>query len=505
MIPQPTLRRSPAGDDGIAMVLSLLFMLLLSALGTAMLVLSRSETLSSVNYRMMSQARYGAESGVHKAAHYLLNTYALPNTTGTDLLSNYNMAASPVTYSGQPVVLSALSGVASNYPVAATQAAFAANAVGSLPVGDATVQYSTAATLLSMRQVIPYGSNTPLTVQTWRLTARGTIEGARTAEVEVSAVIERQVVPTFTYGLFATLPGCNALEFGGNVTTDSYDSALYSMSGLPTLIPSGGHVGTNGNLTVGGSTVIKGTLSTPRTGVGDCRDGAVTAYDYQGNATIQGGILKLPQQVKFVDPAGITPLPGTSEITINGSSNCSVATWPAGSLCTMTGAGVPSVTLDPQGTEMALGNVHVVSGATLVLKAGTYNINSVQLTGNAKLRIGITAAPGPVILNIAGVGQTEPFDGESGSVISPTFIASNFRILYKGTGTLKMTGGSVTSGAVYAPNATVRVSGGADYFGAIVAKNIFFGGGAKLHRDKQLDQFFTVGPQMMSVFTWKEY
>src|SRR5687768_18510677 len=132
MMTQPSFRR----DDGIAMVLSMLFMLLLSALGTAVLVLSRSETLSSVNYRMMSQARYGAESGVHKAAHYLLNSYTLPNTSGTDLLSSYNLTVSPVTYNGQPVVLSALSGVTSNYPVAATQTAFAANAVGSVPVGN---------------------------------------------------------------------------------------------------------------------------------------------------------------------------------------------------------------------------------------------------------------------------------------------------------------------------------------------------------------------------------
>jgi hypothetical protein len=507
MIPQPTLRRSPAGDDGVAMVLSLLFMLLLSALGTAMLVLSRSETLSSVNYRMMSQARYGAESGVHKAAHYLLNSYTLPATSGTDLLSSYNLTVSPVTYNGQPVVLSSLAGVTSNYPVEATRTAFAANAVGSMPVGNATVVYSSAATLLSMRQVIPYGSIAPLTVQTWRLTARGTIQGARQAEVEVSAVIERQVVPTFLYGLFATLPGCNALEFGGNVTTDSYDSNNISwVSGLPAVAPSGGHVATNGNLTVGGSTIIKGTLSTPRTGVGDCTAGAVTAYDYQGNANIQGGILKLPQKINYIDPAGLTPLPGTTEITINGTSTCAAVPITSGS-CSITfpTAGVGAVTLDPMGTEMALGNVHVVSGATLVLKPGVYNINSVQLTGNSKLRIGTTAAPGPVILNIAGVNQTEPFDGESGSVISPTFIASNFRILYAGTGSLKMTGGSTTSATVYAPKAYVSVAGGADYFGAIVGRNIFFGGGAKLHRDKALEQFFTVGPQMMSVFTWKEY
>ena len=503
MIAPPTLRRSSAKDDGIAMVLSLLFMLLLSALGTAMLVLSRSETLSSVNYRMMSQARYGAESGVHKAAHFLLNTYTLPTSAGSDPFSNYNLAVSPVRYNNQPVVLSALSGVAPNYPIAATQTAFAANAVGSLTAGNATVDYSSAATLLSMRSVIPYGSYTPVTVQTWRLTARGTIQGARTAEVEVSAVIERQVVPTFTYGLFATLTGCNALEFGGNVTTDSYDSSNISwVSGLPAITPSGGHVATNGNLTVGGSTTIRGTHSTPRIGVGDCRDGAVTAYDYNGNATITGGILKLPQKVTYLAPAALSPLPATSEVVLNGSSTCAAVPITSGA-CSITypTMGVGSVTLDPQGTEMALANIHVTSGATLVLNAGIYNINSMQLTGNSKLRVGT----GPVILNIAGVGVEEPFDGESGSIINPTFIASNFRILYAGTGTLKLTGGSTTSGAVYAPNARVSVAGGADFFGAIVAKTIFFGGGSRLHRDRQLEQFFTVSPQMMSLFTWKEY
>jgi len=503
MMTKPALRPSSAGDEGIALVLSLLFMLLLSALGTAMLVLSRSETLSSVNYRMMSQARYGAESGVHKAAHYLLNSYTLPAATGSDPLSNFDTTQSPVRYSGQPVVLSSLTGVTANYPVEAKKTAFAAATQGSLPVGDATVLYTAAATLLSMRTVIPYASNTPIAIQTWRLTARGTIQGARQAEVEVSAVIERQVVPTFLYGLFAQMPGCNALEFGGNVTTDSYDSNNISwVSGLPARTPSGGHVATNGNLTVGGSTIVQGTLSTPRTGVGDCSAGAVTAYDYQGNASITGGILKLPQQIVYPLPALPSPMPATTEVNLNGSSTCAEVPITSGS-CSITypTAGVGSVTLDPMGTEMSLPNVHVTSGATLSLKAGTYNINSIQLTGSSKLRV----FSGPVILNVAGAGQTQPVDLESGAIINPTFIASNFRIIYAGTGLLKLTGGSTTSASVYAPAGSASVAGGADYFGAIVSRQIFFGGGSKLHRDKALEQFFSVGPQMLSVFTWKEY
>ena len=54
----------------------------MSAVGGSMMVLARTEAISSANYRMMSQARYGAEAGVHRAIHFLLNSYAKPGTAG---------------------------------------------------------------------------------------------------------------------------------------------------------------------------------------------------------------------------------------------------------------------------------------------------------------------------------------------------------------------------------------------------------------------------------------
>ena len=84
--------------------------------------LSQTETYSSMNYRLMSQARYGAESGIQKAANYLLYTYAAPVDRRADPIANYNTTVSPVTCTngcpniGQPVVLSANAAVPSNYP-----------------------------------------------------------------------------------------------------------------------------------------------------------------------------------------------------------------------------------------------------------------------------------------------------------------------------------------------------------------------------------------------------
>jgi len=97
--------------------MSLIFLLVLTVVGASLMLLSSSETWSSMNYRMMTQSRYGAESGVSVAANYIMNTYVAPSAAGADSLASYDTTKSPVQFGGQPVVLSSDSAVASNYPV----------------------------------------------------------------------------------------------------------------------------------------------------------------------------------------------------------------------------------------------------------------------------------------------------------------------------------------------------------------------------------------------------
>src|SRR5262245_49332074 len=95
-------------DRGMAMVLALFLMSVLTALGTSLMFLAQTETYATMNYRMMSQARYAAEAGIQKASNFLLDPaqYSMPGTV-TDPLTNYNRNVSPVTWGGQPVILSA--------------------------------------------------------------------------------------------------------------------------------------------------------------------------------------------------------------------------------------------------------------------------------------------------------------------------------------------------------------------------------------------------------------
>ena len=168
------------GEKGIALVLSLFLMAAMSVIAASLMLLSQTETYSSMNYRLMSQARYGAESGVHITTNYLLYTYpaSAPGTAG-DPITNYDITKSPVLCVAgcptlnQPVILSANANQASNYPVAAVQTAFAAAVAGTLPAGSTSVVYAPYAKLISMQQLNVYGGGVQ-TIQTWQIVSTGT-------------------------------------------------------------------------------------------------------------------------------------------------------------------------------------------------------------------------------------------------------------------------------------------------------------------------------------------
>ena len=484
-----------SNDEGVALVVVLLLTVALSAIGASLLMLAQTDTYTSMNYRMMSQARYGAESGVLKAVNYLTQTYQTPGYAG-DPLANYNYTVSPVTYNGQPVVLSADPNKASNYPSAAVQAAFSGAAQGTLASGQ-TVSYGTYATLMWMREIQEYGATAPRVVQSWQITATGSLAGSRPATVEVSSLLERHIASAYSFGVFATKVACGALDFGGNSEHDSYDSSAITYSGgVPVTQNSGSRVGTNGNLSVGGHATVYGTLSTPRVGVGNCNNGAINAMTQTGQATVTDGLIQLPQGLVYPTPAPPSPTPPTTNTTWSGTCADMGLSAP-----TCTGSS-GNLTLDPLGGTVTFGNINMNAGATIHLKAGNYNMNSIKLNGNSNLVI----ETGPVFVNVAGTGQTTPIDLTGGTVANGTYDPTNFHMIYGGTGAVKFNGGAATAMLVYAPNADVTVNGGGSVYGSIVASTVKDTGGAQFHYDRRgQNDFFVAGNFMMSSFTWRKY
>lgn len=489
-------------EQGMAIILALFMMLAMTVLGTSLMFVSKTETLSSHNYRLMSQARYGAESGIHTAANYLLSgTYsaAAPGITGSgDPLANYVTTVSPVTYNGAPVVLSWDSS-ASNYPITAVKTAFAAAAQGTLDVKDAPVTYKARATLKSMRQISDAFTGSLITLQTWDVTAEGSITGARNATVEVSSLIERQTTPVYAYAAFATDNGCAALSFAGGATTNSYDSQAALSSGLPVVGNYGGNVGSNGNLTeVGNTTVVQGSLSTPRQGVGACTANNVTAQTTSGGATVSGGLNQLSQNVTYPTPPAPNPLPPTTATDFKKTTGCPSG---YGSVCANSTNGA-TITPASASSIVTMGNVAVNAGAVLQLNAGIYVMNSLTMNGNSTIKIN----SGPVVIKVAGVGQTTPITITGQGLVNSTFRPSDLQFIYGGTGEVKLAGGDTTAGLFYAPNATANITGGADLYGAIVVKQLTEAGGAAIHYDRRLqNDALTAGNYMLSAFTWKSY
>ena len=462
-------------EQGIALVITLFLMATLSALAVSMMFLAQTETAASRNYRTMSQARYGAEAGVHAAANYLMSaSYPAPT------LANYDTTKSPVTCingcttnatAGAAcsasslanavqtgcVVLSVCTGTCdsssvsktpSNYPDSTVVTAFRNAASGTLAVnpygvtndaGRGTVTYGTAAVLTSMKQITVYGGAFAI-VQTWQIISDGAVPPSTAAIVEVSSTIEQEVGFATTYAVFATNPLCGAITISGNAATNSYNSALLTSgsswtggsvgSGTPNVANTGGGVGTNGNLNVGGSVAIGGTLSTPRTGAGTCSNSSVDAITGNGSWTY-GGTRQLSQAVVYPPPANPTTTPPTTAVSISSGDTlaaCNLKVSGSGWTCAISGH---TVTLKPATSQtLTLGNVSVASNTDLVIAGAatnssvTLNVNSFNIGNNATLSLADgsvgTMPKANMVMNIAGqsLGATLPLDLSGGGGVN---------------------------------------------------------------------------------------
>jgi Tfp pilus assembly protein PilX len=475
-------------ERGSALVFSLILVLVLSVMAASLMFLARSETWSGMNYRMMTQARYGAEAGVNAAANFLISNNYVPPAAP---FAGFNTNTYPVTdIAGNPIYLSTLSTQAANYPNNQMQAAFANAANGNLQAGSTTVKYTASAQLLSMVSIVPFGTTTPTTVQTWQITAHGDIASVQNAEAEVVTVLEHYMSPAFAYAAFADANGCAAVSFTGNGTTNSYDSATLIPNG-GTVNPGvagsnipfntfGGNVGTNGNDTNSGANVtINGTLSVPNPTFGVCTAGNVTGVSGGNIGEIKGGMVQLPSQVTFPTPT----------VTVPGATN---------------------VTNTQSLAPGNYGNITLAGNNTVTLTPGVYNINSISTTGNAQITIApdpITHQYGPVILNVAGAnGNALPIDIEGNAINNPTYDPSIFQIVYGGTGTVKIAGNGASAAVVYAPNATVDFKGNGAFFGSVIANQLLDVGNGAIHYDLRLKKrLFTVGNYALQSFTWNKY
>jgi hypothetical protein len=265
-----------------------------------------------------------------------------------------------------------------------------------------------------------------------------------------------------TFGLFATANGCSSLTMSGNGTEDGYNGPANS-----------GNVGTNGNVSLSGNPVINGAVYSPNSGTGNCGKGVVTGLATSGKAQATGGLKPLLAPITYPAPPVVSPAPPTTSQNVNGSC-------PSG-MTGCTNNGSKNVSLVP-GTY---GNVSINGGTTVNLGAGTYNFNTLTLTGNSVLAVNA----GPVVINIAGGSlntSAAALDLSGGSIVNSTGITSNVLVNYPGSNPIKLSGGTQTYAVIYAPSAAVNVTGGSHFYGSIVGSTINSSGNTAIHDDQGL-------------------
>jgi len=283
----------------------------------------------------------------------------------------------------------------------------------------------------------------------------------------IQSEVASDPVPPFPYGLYGTGSGCGNVIIGGNAYVDSFTTAnggTYKTTATNT----GGDVGSNGNVTLlGTSTSIGGAIGVtpvaPATTAtqGSCPGNNLTATGGAGFAAPNPPLSPDPNQLLTIPPIVFPIPPMPDPLPPTGDTNYKKG---GGNL-------IPG----------PYGNVSVTAGGTLTLAPGTYSINSLSLAGGATLSV---SPAGTVILNVAGQGVGTPIDFSGGTVFNSSGIANQFQINYGGTGNISLSGGSSSYAVVNAPNAAISFSGGSDFYGAVIGKTIDDHGGTNFHYDR---------------------
>jgi hypothetical protein len=342
----------------------------------------------------------------------------------------------------------------------------------------------------------------PTNPDRWTLTASGTFE-LSTRRVEVG--IRRRAGGDFVEGLFSK----DDLTFNGRTATDAYDSRLGTYASQLAgsggdYVLDGGHVGSNGGITLHGSSVL-------------IRGNAIPGPMYQvnmsggpdvwGDTMARRRIIDLPDipQAEFeaalasnVNDTGITGIPGGGAGALPMPNGNGKAKGKGKSNAGGNGNGNNS------GYDPATYSLTPSSGSTVTLTGGTYFFTDVRFTGQATLRV-----TGPTVIYVTG-----DFDLQGGTIMNVSGKPSDLQVYvhpyalpagHTPSGSrVKINGGSQAALALYGPGADIRVGGNNHVYGSLVGDTIVVAGNSYFHYDKALGDASGHGHVMLERLYWRE-
>jgi len=499
---------------------SILALLLLTAVAAGMMYLSSTETAISSNFKAEETAYFAARAGVEEVRDRMLPTtvyatpYSIAPTVATLGLPPANPAALYVLSSG--VTMTDVTNTTAPNPYfddelchdltigSMTQSTTSNVRCTALPSGSswypATQPASVAPVALDYKWVrvtlkannsnpsypvngISSNANVACWNGTSEVTAASTLASACTALTPTASpvylvtamavtpsgarrVVQEEIAqspvsgsPGGTVGgFFATGTGCPALNIQGNASTGSFNSAA---EGTPTNPPSnetnsGGSVGANDGVSLGGTSTSVNG-SIPTNLPASVGSCPANGVSKSGSPTY-GSLVGLASPYTAAVPPIPNPLPPQTNVTYRNTS----------------------LTPGSYGNVTMKGTVTLTGGT--VASPAVYTMNSLTLNGNATLQI-----TGPVIINLAGQPNLATvLDMTGGSFSNSTYVPGQFAINYGGSGSMSVSGGNSAYAAIDAPNAALTFIGGSNFYGQAIGKTIDNQGGTNLYWDTSL-------------------
>lgn len=254
-----------------------------------------------------------------------------------------------------------------------------------------------------------------------------------------SADLSAQAICTPKLSRCGLIVGLTSVTLSSSSYTDSYNSAKAPYSTGSAGV--NGHVCSNGNIFMNGSTEIRG----------DAHPGPGKSVNNSSTKGILGTISALSTAVSYP-----TPNPGTAATNNNNSS-------------------IPLSQMGRQPLN-AQKEFSLSGGDFVTLAPGTYYFSKLTLSGSASF-----AVSGRTVIYVTG-----DVDMGGGSVINQTALPRNLEFNVMGSNCV-ISGSAAFYGVVYAPNATVSRNGSSDYFGSIIAGTLSLSGSGGIHADDSLD------------------
>lgn len=429
-------KQALTGQKGAVLVTGLMFLALLSILGTSAYLISTTDVRISANYKYTEEAFNQAEAGVQYGIGTLENaveagTFSFPSATGS------------------------------------------ANAV-SLPSS------SHAGFSFSLSSLEKMGNNS------YKFTSTGSGPQGATAEIDV--LIKRG--SAIDYAAFGDI------KFDGknsaNVFSYDHRDAPSNQPGDPMFVSTGeGDIGSNGTVLLKNNSYIDGDVALGNDGTNDATP------DYKSGTIITGDNMKYVGRVD-PDPLNVGGAGFAQEFVDAQASNDNgllgtVISNPSGPVNISCVSGTTAVyyfTLidlfnsDVMNIDATCGSIDIYVEGNVDLKQGsTVNVTA---SGDNEVNFKLTGGSGPDI-----------WKAHNGSNVNVTGEPTNFGVFTDSTNGIRFHNSSTTKAFIYAPYAEIELNNSGDVYGAFWGASVLMHNSGDLFYDEALkDKYFGKDIQM---------